>query len=736
MADMFYKKGNKGQVSLEVIILIGVLIAVAIVLAVILFDFTNKTNEATTKTVKGTDDVVDNFLGDLNSWDSNISDLNIASMPVANPVAGIYNTPINVILSTTTSDANIFYTLDGTSPTSTNTKYTGPIPVAISTTLKAIAISDGMINSSILTAVYTIIPPDQVAMPTASPDGGNYSSAQTVTLASTTINAEIYYTTNGNTPTTGDTLYNGVGVPINSSTTLKAIAVKTGMIDSDVMVEDYIINIVVQLSKPTATPDSGSYSNFVDVNLSASSGATIYYTLDGTIPTTGSYTYGLPIHLVSNTNLKAIAVKTGYLDSDIMSKDYNVYLSLNDLFTLSPGINGLYSSTYGVFSGLPSSITITKYSIGLHDTNIPMDNNISFTQGQTKDLNLGIINSTSTIKLYLSDGNIITKTATNTNNGPASGDCPTGFIPVPGNSIYNTISGTYLNKKGFCVAKYEMKIDVNDDGIGDEVSTCQYSTRRIWNNATPSCNYNPGSREVVSSYSGYALGNINTATARAACSSMGGNYHLITNNEWMTLARNIEIVPSNWSGGSIGSGYIYSGHNDTAPGYVLNADTNDLNGYYLTGQITGNQKRTLTLTNGSVIWDLAGNIWEYTDNQVTRENQPDGFTNSHVPDNTANFFNYSFTTVGGISKYITDKNLGDTTFKYNDLFLASSSLYNVNHGVGTIYTYSWYTTSTSSSFTRGGYYGSVSYAGILGLSLQNTSTTSVIYGGLRCVYIP
>ena len=35
--------------------------------------------------------------------------------------------------------------------------------------------------------------------------------------------------------------------------------------------------------------------------------------------------------------------------------------------------------------------------------------------------------------------------------------------------------------------------------------------------------------------------------------------------EWMTLAANVLSVPSNWSGGSVGSGYIYSGHNDNDP---------------------------------------------------------------------------------------------------------------------------------------------------------------------------
>ncbi len=77
--------------------------------------------------------------------------------------------------------------------------------------------------------------------PVASPAGGNYSSAQTITLSTTTEGAEIYYTLNGSAPSSNSQKYSQP-ITISSTTTLKAVAVKGGMLDSDVMTETYNIS--------------------------------------------------------------------------------------------------------------------------------------------------------------------------------------------------------------------------------------------------------------------------------------------------------------------------------------------------------------------------------------------------------------------------------------------------------------------------------------------------------------
>ena len=103
--------------------------------------------------------------------------------------------------------------------------------------------------------------------------------------------------------------------------------------------------------------------------------------------------------------------------------------------------------------------------------------------------------------------------------------------------------------------------------------------------------------------------------------------HLISEAEWMTIAQNVLSVPANWSGNAVGNGYIYSGHNDGDPTGALVATTNDSDDYFNTGNGISsgpNQRRTLTLTNGEVVWDLVGNVWEWTSGQTngTTAQQP------------------------------------------------------------------------------------------------------------------
>jgi len=76
--------------------------------------------------------------------------------PVASPAAETFATAQSVTLTTIPSDAKIYYTIDGTDPTTASTLYSGAINISVTTTLKAIAVKDGMNNSDILTAVYTI----------------------------------------------------------------------------------------------------------------------------------------------------------------------------------------------------------------------------------------------------------------------------------------------------------------------------------------------------------------------------------------------------------------------------------------------------------------------------------------------------------------------------------------------------------------------------------------------------
>jgi len=147
--------------------------------------------------------------------------------PVFSPAPGTFSAPTSVSMSTTTASASIYYTADGSTPTTSSTKYTGPVVISTTTTLKAIA-NDGTSSSSETDGTYTITsPPPPPAAPSFSPAPGTYSSTQSVTISDTTVGASIFYTTDGSTPTTSSTKYTGP-VAIATTTTLKAIANDSG----------------------------------------------------------------------------------------------------------------------------------------------------------------------------------------------------------------------------------------------------------------------------------------------------------------------------------------------------------------------------------------------------------------------------------------------------------------------------------------------------------------------------
>ena len=104
----------------------------------------------------------------------------------------------------------------------------------------------------------------QVAAPQFSPGGGSYSSTQNVTITSATSGSTIRYTTNGSTPTSSSgTVYSGA-ISVSSTTTLKAIAYKSGMTDSSVSSASYTIGGGGGGSFPTpsTTGTSGTLTSY------------------------------------------------------------------------------------------------------------------------------------------------------------------------------------------------------------------------------------------------------------------------------------------------------------------------------------------------------------------------------------------------------------------------------------------------------------------------------------------
>jgi len=273
-----------------------------------------------------------------------------AATPTFNPIAGTYNSAQSITLSDSSAGVTIYYTTNGTIPTTSSTVYTVPIPVSATTTIKAIAVGGGFSASSVATATYTI--QTAAAKPTFNPVAGTYNSAQSITLSDSSAGVTIYYTTNGTSPTTSSTVYTAP-IPVSTTTTVKAIAAGGGFSASSVATATYTIRTAA--AKPTFSLPPGTYTWPRGTSISDTSpGVIIYYTKDGSTPTTSSTIYtGTMIQMSTMTTIKAMSAGSGFSPSAVASATY-----------IFQAAKPTFSPTGGIYP-TPQSVTISDSSPGV-----------------------------------------------------------------------------------------------------------------------------------------------------------------------------------------------------------------------------------------------------------------------------------------------------------------------------------------------------------------------------------
>lgn len=271
-------------------------------------------------------------------------------------------------------------------------------------------------------------------------------------------------------------------------------------------------------------------------------------------------------------------------------------------------------------------------------------------------------------------------------------ECPSGYVMVPGNAS--------LNSDDFCVMNNEARawIDSDQDEVIDsgeyDLDGCKEAacTSENWGTST----YKPGS-------TGFGKGwrNLNFQNARAECRSLGTGYDLISNNEWMTIARDAEGMDANWSGGSVGDGCLYSGNTGATTTCSYNSG-GITSGYLLT-------KSTLRLSNGNYIYDFSGNLGEWAG----------WFLSNGVEKKTHSCY----------QPYVEIPVFACDAFGLEE-FSPTNTTYNTEQSYGKI-------NATSSGYAiRGGRANGGDKAGVFALDFQVDKTKVVPNVGFRCVYHP
>ncbi len=241
-----------------------------------------------------------------------------AATPAFSPSSGPITNGTPVSITCGTPGATIYYTTNGTTPTTSSSIYAGPVIINGGMTIEAMAVVAGYLNSSIQSTFFQLV---QTATPVFSPASGPLVYGTNISISCATPGSTIYYAMDGTTPTTSSPVYSGP-LAIYGDTTLSALATAPQYLNSAIQTVFYTL---VKAAIPVFTPSQGPLTNGTWISMStATSNAIIYYTIDGSTPTTNSPIYSGPILFTNPMTLEARAWRYDLDPSDVTSVFYGV----------------------------------------------------------------------------------------------------------------------------------------------------------------------------------------------------------------------------------------------------------------------------------------------------------------------------------------------------------------------------------------------------------------------------
>lgn len=243
------------------------------------------------------------------------------------------------IASAPAEGTTIYYTTDGTTPTTASSVFTEPIEVEQNITIKALATNDKLFTSDVADYEVNWF---KVETPVIAFDG------IFATITCSTPNSRIYYTLDGSSPT-AESLYYTDAITMTASCTVKAIAMRDNFNNSAVMSVSFD-----KASNTISTPQFVRNGNEVTVKVTQTEGTTIYYTLDGTTPTTESTVYTTPVQVVENGTLKAMATNPKLFTSEVATYDV-------DWFKVATPVLSLSGNTLTMSCTTPDAVIYYEY---------------------------------------------------------------------------------------------------------------------------------------------------------------------------------------------------------------------------------------------------------------------------------------------------------------------------------------------------------------------------------------